>query len=319
MGTASLMTSPAARVLSLLGAMFLGGVLLFAALSKAADPALFAEQIRAEGLDFWWPATRVAIFALALETALGFALLLGIRRLWVLVPAALLVVFFLFLTSRAYSQELRGEETAAGSCGCFGHLVERSAAEAFWQDLALLVPPLLLAFLGRPRESSPSQPWGKLLLTTAGTLATLAVAASAYSLPLDDLVTRLRPGVHLSELCVESLCLLDLLPEAEDQSYYLVILDTADPDIGLTVDALNRYLLEGEGPDLAVLAGSTPEELNRFTWQWGPVFQVLDAPKALLRPLYRQLPRSFLAREGSVVETYDGLPPALGSHDETGG
>ena len=312
------MKSPVARVLSLLGAVFLGGVLLIAALSKAADPGLFAEQIAAEGLDFWWPALWVALLALALETALGFALLLGIRRLWILVPTVLLVAFFLFLTGRAYSQELRGEETPAGSCGCFGHLVERTAAEAFWQDLALLVPPLLLAFLGRPREPA-THPWGRLLLAVTGTGATLAVAASAYSLPLDDLVTRLRPGVLLSELCVESVCVLDLLPEAEDRTYYLVLLDTADPDVGLAVDALNGYLLRGEGPDLAVLAGATPDELSRFNWQWGPVFQVLDAPSALLRPLYRRLPRSFLAQEGRVVETYNGLPPALLSDQETGG
>ena len=31
-------------------------------------------------------------------------------------------------------------------CGCFGNLVQRTPAEAFWQDLLLLVPPLLLAF-----------------------------------------------------------------------------------------------------------------------------------------------------------------------------
>jgi uncharacterized membrane protein YphA (DoxX/SURF4 family) len=296
--------------LGYLGALVLGSVLLFAVFSKAADPRLFEEQIVAEGLDFWLPAGIVAILALALEAALGFALILGIRRLWVLLPAAALVLFFLFLTGRTYVHELRGEPTPADSCGCFGHLVERTAAEAFWQDLVLLVPPLALSFLGRPRHTQ-GQPRARLAGAVAGTVAVLGLASSAYSLPLDDVVTRLRPGVALGDLCVDEICVLDLVPDAQDQSTYLVILDPEDERLGETIDALNAYVLDGEGPDLAVLTGATPEELNKLSWQFGPVFQILDAPSALLRPLYRTLPRAVWTLDGQVKETYNGLPPAV--------
>src|SRR6185503_18282754 len=104
-------------------------------------------QIQTEGLAFLLSAQSVALLALALEVGLGLALLLGVRRLWVLVPAALLVAFFLFLTGRAYWRSAHGLEVDAG-CGCFGNLVERSPAEAFYQDLLMLVPALLLAFVG---------------------------------------------------------------------------------------------------------------------------------------------------------------------------
>src|SRR5689334_7788104 len=110
---------------------FLGCVLLFAVWAKALDPAAFADQIRAEKLDFVFSAQAVALIALATETGLGLALLLGIRRMWVLVPATLLVAFFLFLTGRAWwldSQGLLPKE--ASSCGCFGNLVQRTPAEA---------------------------------------------------------------------------------------------------------------------------------------------------------------------------------------------
>src|SRR4051812_16389187 len=70
---------------------FLGCVLLFAVWAKMIDPLAFAEQIRTEGLDFLIPARAVALIALALEAGLGLALLFGLRRKWVLVPAALLV------------------------------------------------------------------------------------------------------------------------------------------------------------------------------------------------------------------------------------
>src|SRR5512134_3046016 len=81
--------------------VFLGAVLLVAVWAKALDPSAFAEQIRVEGLDVLLSAEAVALVALALEAGIGLALALGIRRLWVLVPAALLVAFFTFLTGRA--------------------------------------------------------------------------------------------------------------------------------------------------------------------------------------------------------------------------
>ncbi|MEE8524742.1 MAG: hypothetical protein V3T72_12480, partial [Thermoanaerobaculia bacterium] len=55
------------RVLGNFGGVFLGAVLLIAAGAKTLDPAAFADQITAEGLDFLLPAGAVALFALALE------------------------------------------------------------------------------------------------------------------------------------------------------------------------------------------------------------------------------------------------------------
>ena len=82
------------------GAVVLSAVLLLAAGAKALDPAAFAEQIRLEGLEFLLPANALALLAIALEAGLGMALLLGVRRGWVLGPAALMTAFFLFLSGR---------------------------------------------------------------------------------------------------------------------------------------------------------------------------------------------------------------------------
>ena len=136
-----------------------------ATVAKAVEPGAFAEQIRLEGLDSLLPVTWMVLLALALEAGLGTFLLLGLRRLWVLLPAAGLVGFFVFLTGRNYwlvSQGLRSKEAA---CGCFGSLLERTPAEAFWQDLLLLVPALLLAFLGRG-SASVALPWLRLAIST---------------------------------------------------------------------------------------------------------------------------------------------------------
>jgi hypothetical protein len=79
------------------GAVFLGGVLLFATWAKAIHPTAFTEEIANRGLTFGIGAAAVAFLALALEAGLGTLLLLNVRRLWVLVPAALLVAFVLGL------------------------------------------------------------------------------------------------------------------------------------------------------------------------------------------------------------------------------
>ena len=153
------------------GAVLLGVVFLVATYSKAwnADGVgAFIDQIRQEELDFLFSATQVALIALALEAGLGMALLLGVRHLIILLPTAALVVFFLFLTGRNYwlvSQGLR----EPGSCGCFGSLIERTAAEAFWQDLLLMVPFILLCFWKRPKSRGlPKRRLGLALLMALG-------------------------------------------------------------------------------------------------------------------------------------------------------
>jgi len=83
-----------------------------------------------------------------------------------------LVTFFLFLTGRNYWLVMNGLRDPDAACGCFGSLLERTAGEAFWQDLLLLVPPLVLSFWGRP--SIPRAfPWRRLaaaFLVMAGVL-----------------------------------------------------------------------------------------------------------------------------------------------------
>ena len=86
----------------------MGGVLLLAAWSKSLDPASFADEVRTQGLDFLLSGETVALIALALEWFLGAALVLAIRRWWILLPTSALVAFFLALTGRTYWRASRG-------------------------------------------------------------------------------------------------------------------------------------------------------------------------------------------------------------------
>ncbi len=311
------------RALGILGGVVLGAVFLIAAWSKALDPLAFADQIKLEGLDFLLPATAVALIALALEVFLGGALVLAVRRWWIMWPTSALVVFFLFLTGRSYWRFTHGVILDDAGCGCFGNLVERTPAEAFWQDLLLMVPALLLAFLGRDRSGQgalPARPGAtgprlRLAVVGVATLAIVLLAWKAPELPLDDLATRLKPGVDPMTICAGSaeagtrVCMDGVLPEIAEGEHVVVMAQLEEGPLGEHVEALNEYHWAGRGPALWVLTGATSEQIFRFRFSRGPSFELREAPGALLRPLYRTLPRSFLVRDSRVIETYRGLPP----------
>jgi uncharacterized membrane protein YphA (DoxX/SURF4 family) len=290
----------------------LGLVLLVAAWSKALDPMAFAREIEAQGLAGPAAAPALALAAIGLEVALGAALLLGLRRLWVLVPAAGLVAFFLFLTGRAYWQDLRGALPAGAGCGCFGNLVQRTPAEAFWQDLAMLAPALLLAFVGRGRGGRTFPP----LRTAAVALLALGAVGFAWKapeLPLDDLATRLKPGVELSSLCAgrdeAATCLDAVVPDLVEGEHLVVLADLDDAGFQAAVADLNAFVAGPEAPSLVVLTEDDEEAQRAFYWRFGPAFELREAPAALLKPLYRSLPRAFEVRDGRVTRTFRGLPP----------
>ncbi|REJ82584.1 MAG: hypothetical protein DWQ36_00860 [Acidobacteria bacterium] len=301
-------TSRIGRFVAWLGGAVVGAVLLVGGWAKALDPLAFVEQIRGEGLDFLLPAAVVAAIALLLEFGLGSALVLGIRRLWILIPSALLVLFFLFLTGRTYYKSVQGTLELEAGCGCFGNLVERTPAEAFWQDLVLLVPGLVLAFFWRTRGRALI---ARLAVVGVVTAAMLGLAWQSPNLPLDDLATRLGTGVLIEDLCSgqgdERLCIDHLAPQLESGRHVVVIADLEDEQFTSRVDALNELTFAGSPP--VVLSSATAEQNHAFFWSYGPSFEVVEAPPGLLKPLYRTLPRSFVVEDGVVVETYAGMPP----------
>lgn len=166
----------------MVGAAFLGAVLVVASIGKVLQPVLFVEQIRHEGLEILFSAETVALIALALETALGIALLLGVRHRYVLVLSTLLVAFFVFLTGRNYYWVLTGVRDSGYDCGCFGVFMQRTATEAFWQDLLLLIPALVLAYLD-PSARRLKPPAWKSGLIAVGTAVVVIWGAVGIGRP----------------------------------------------------------------------------------------------------------------------------------------
>lgn len=295
-------------------AFLLGAVLLVAAGAKVLDPLAFTEQITNEGLDFLLPARWVAMLAIGLEIGLGLALVLGLRRLWVLIPTALLIVLFLYLTGRAYWLWSQGLLDEAAACGCFGNLVERTPAEAFWQDVLLMVPLYLLSFVGRRRAGVERGRRWRLAAVAAAISAGLILTWLSPGLPLDDLATRLSPAVEISSICAgageegEQICLDVLLPGLVEGEHWVVLAGLEEEALRAGVEDLNRLALEGDVDGVWVLSADPPEVHQAFFWEVGPVFEVREVPLALIRPLYRTTPRSFRLEDGMVKRTVSGLP-----------
>jgi len=90
-----------------------------------------------------------------------------------------------------------------------------------------------------------------------------------------------------------------------------VLADVRDPQFAALAARLNRYARAGGEEPLTVLADFKPEEQQAIYWEIAPAFDLQATPLALLRPLYRRLPRGFLVSEGRVEKTWAGVPPEI--------
>ncbi len=301
----------AMRVLDGLAGVVLGGTLLVAGVLKALDPLAFAQQITSEGLAIVLPAMVLAVLMIAVEVGLGLALILGLRSRWLLLVTTALVGFFLFLTGRTYWLWSRGELTDPESCGCFGALVERTPAEAFWGDTLLMVPALaVLWFVYSRRRQDPVAKWRAATPVATGA-AGLVFASFAPDLPLDDIATRLRPGTALADLCAggtapsKRACFELLVPELAAGEHWVVMSDLENQDLQPQLEGLNQASLAGKS--VWLLTPDEEEAILQFQWTAGPAYQVREVPAALMRPFYRALPRSFHIADGVVTDTVSGV------------
>ena len=314
--TSEAAAAPAAswkRTVGTIAAVLLGAIILYAVYGKSIDPAAFTEQIAHEGLDFALPANAMMFVALGIEAILGVLLLLNVRRLWVLIPVTLLVLFFLFLTGRTWYMDAHGLAMPLAGCGCFGNLLERTPEEAFWMDLVSLLPLAILAWLGRPK--GPPHPLNRLGLAGAATVVILVFAWMAPKLQLDDLATKLGVGTEVAEVCAgrgdDRACLsgeAGIMPDWMEGQHLVVLSELHEQQFLDAIPRLNEQAAQGE-PRLWIVTSQEKDDHFHLEFDFQATFTPEVVPPSLLRPLYRSLPRSFLVENGTVTKTWSGLPP----------
>jgi uncharacterized membrane protein YphA (DoxX/SURF4 family) len=131
----------------------IGGIFLYAGLSKVVDPANFAESIDHYRILPWKAAVGVALYLPWIEIVCG--LCIAIRRLYLgalAILIGLLTIFMLALISAIF----RGLNI---TCGCFGQQGSHTPGTALALDvflLAALLSLLIREFTNKPKGAGAS-------------------------------------------------------------------------------------------------------------------------------------------------------------------
>ncbi len=291
-----------------LAAFILGAVLLIAAFAKGLDPALFADGLGKLGFVPQSLTTYAALGAVAFEAALGLALVLNIRTKPVLAITLLTFVFFTAVVIR----EMYLPASEQSSCGCFGNLVERTPRQALIEDLIFVVLSLV-AFVGRraPVAGAPAPRW-HVPAIGFGAAAGLAFCLASPHLPLDNLATRLKPGISIEAVKVGDQALDNRFPEAQVGRHLILLLDRSRDDEATkqAMERVNRILVNVDTVATHVwgLAEENEELAGQFFWVAAPTFEIRSVPLALLRPMYRTLPRAALIVDKQVIKVWNEIP-----------
>jgi uncharacterized membrane protein YphA (DoxX/SURF4 family) len=263
-----------------------------AAGAKALDPAAFGRQIAGHGWvpEAWTPALAIAL--IGIELLLGAALVLNVASRRAAALTAGLLLLFVAVMGEAW---LTGRDV---DCGCFGSLVERGPGEVVLEDLVLLAL-LLPTIWSAPRMASGARRAGVVAVAAAG----VGLALAAPHLPLDGLVTKLKPGSTLRSIGMET-----LLPE--HGAYVVALLDLKGDGANATVAGLNDLANALPEAEVVAFAAAGADERAAFGWSNGAGFRVEEIGKGAVGSLARKLPRFALVIDGRVAAIWNEAPPA---------
>ncbi|UAY50916.1 BT_3928 family protein [Ferruginibacter albus] len=175
--------------------ILVGALFIFSGLVKAIDPLGLAYKMQ-EFFEAWsggsvtgiwsWLSDHSLMLSMlmnTLEVGLGVALLLGWKRKFVTWALALLMIFFLFLTSYVlFSGKIR-------TCGCFGECIPLTPVQTFTKDVVLMIL-IIILLLGQ-----------KYILPLFRTMHLITL-----------LVIALMATVYLQSNALEHLPIVDCLP-----------------------------------------------------------------------------------------------------------
>jgi hypothetical protein len=279
------------RIASLLAFLFslgLGGMLLFAALQKSADPRLFVEQIQGYKI---FPALAVpAAYAfLWAEFILGFSLVLYLWPRPALAGFIALMLLFIGVTGWTWAHG-----NTAG-CGCFGRLASRPPKEVMLED-GLYVLAAAVAFW---LSSSGAAAKGRWMAYGIVLPILLALPWALPRLPVDSLVTPVRAGADLEDLAAEDL----KFPLTEGRVFVAFLGD----DCPRCVEALPAMeaLGQAEGaPAVTAIFAGDRKAKRSWALEHVPSFPLAYAPVKTLRQYYRKLPVFLLLDQGRVRKVW---------------
>lgn len=286
--------------------LLLGGVFLAGAVLKALDVNLFTLQIRAYGV-FTNPSLLAAsaVGTLLVETALGMALLLGLRlRGWTYAAvAALLLVFSALIAYGWLYHDLE-------DCGCFGRM-EMSPRVSLAKNVFLLAM-TVLAWAGWRRRAAVAR------LTSAVLARASACGVAAVCLALYACV-HLEPAVKVTE---ENRPFAQFVFEADGMSwdlgrgeYFVAMLSATCEHCMASIPAVNALAATpGFPPIVGLCYEEEPGSFEEFRALTSPAFALhsLGSQGRLFSSFIGQEPPRFIyIRDGRQVAYWDQDVPGV--------
>ena len=279
--------------LGVLVSVYLGGMLIYAALLKSADPPLFIQQIQGYQV-FPQLAGFGSYLFLWIEFVLGVALIARPAPRWSLLGFIGLMLFFIGVTAYAWSQGNTED------CGCFGRMGSRAPREVIIEDF-IFIALAGFAFAPAPWMSRSRRRW----IGAAAVVSILFVMPwLAPRLPVDSLVTGVKPGYDLETMAAD-----DLKVPLGAGTVFLALLG---PDCPACVEALPGMAQLGrqEGaPRLTAIFSGDARQKRAWQLEHVPPFALAHASPKALRQYYRRLPAFLLLQEGKVRHVWwDRMP-----------
>ncbi len=287
----------------------IGVILLLAGVLKAWAPLDFSRQIADYGI-ITQPAlvTVLAWLMIVVECALGTALIVGYRRR-IAVPAAIvLVVMFLGAVGWAWYSG------STEDCGCFGSWAKRTPAEAFLEDLWMLVM-IAGAWVLSRREPIRFRVWrfGAVAASILAAVAVTAVASGSDRQSADPLV-RLKAGSPAKKEFA-GLKISGLDADLERGNWLVMLMDTGCSHCQQSIPEVNRLAgVQDLGAAVVALCSNSQKEVDWFKGKFKPEFPLGRVSYDDFMRLFERgrTPRMMLISEASVIRIWDGTVPEAG-------
>ena len=290
--------------------IIIGLVFLIAGGLKAYEPLDFIRQIgdyqllTAPGL-----IKLVAWSMIAVEIALGTALIVGYRRR-VSVPLAALVLGG-FLVTLGWAWHVGETE----DCGCFGSWVKRTPAEAFMEDVFMLGAICLAWWLHRHEEVGVSRWRPATVLLSALIGLSVTAMASNSARQSDDPMQRMKAQATLPNLFAN--VNVEGVPiDVTAGTRVIALIDTGCSHCQASVPELNRLSeeLKQTNTPLVALCSNRPEEVEVFVAKYKAEFPMGRVSYDDFTRLFERgkPPRLLLIRDGALLRIWAGVVPPLG-------
>lgn len=272
----------------------LGGVFVVAGVLKAADPQLFAEQIRGYRMVPDSLSLPMAYGFIVIELFLGIAAILQIARKRVVLSILSLLVVFIVATAWAWAHG------NAEQCGCFGRAAARGPQSVILEDLLFLLLGVVALFC--PDFTA----WSKARRIAFAVLVPFLVSMPLWmpTAAIDAWVTPIKPGANLQSMAVDGL----RTPIAEGRT----LLALFGPDCEAcdrSIPVLDRIAGSEGAPKVAAVFAGTNQARRAYVLEHVPAFPVGYSPEKALRQYYRRLPVFILMNEGIVERAWWVDPP----------